>query len=271
MLDVARNGCVARVALDRPQQRNALSEDLIAALRQELVALGRDPAIRAVVLSGNGPSFCAGADAAWLDALTRQDEAMWNRSTRALAALLVEMTTFEKPLVARLHGHVVGAGVALAATCDHAICADATRFALPELRLGMPPSIVTPFLIARLGPAIAKSLLLAEPEFGARRAAEIGLVQFVGDAQALDAAEAAVLDTIMMSPPGAIAEFKRLHLALTMPDLVRQVELAVACAGQTLESREARLGIEAMRGKAPPPWRNDRRSAVAAVQGKVVS
>jgi methylglutaconyl-CoA hydratase len=233
MLDVTRDGGVVRIALDRPQQRNALSLELIAALRLELAAAASDPAMRLVVLSGRGPSFCAGADSGWLRALTDRDEALWERATSELLALLVQMTRFEKPLLARLHGNVVGAGVALAACCDHVLCEDTTRFLLPELRLGMAPSVVSPFLIAKLGPAVAKSLLMAEPDFPASRAVACGLVQAVRPAGEMDAAEDAAIKALTVAPAAAMAEFKRMFLALTLPDLDRQAELAFACARQT--------------------------------------
>lgn len=237
MLDIKTNNGVVRIALNRPAQRNALSEELIASLRDQISIASRDSVVRAVVLSGNGPSFCGGADAGWLKALQEEDEITWGRATRALIDLLLELARFEKPLIMRLHGYVVGAGAALAACGDHALCSDSTRFLLPELKLGMAPSVVAPFLITKMGAANAKAALMFEADFKAHRARELGLVQTIVPLDELDAAEETVLDAISAIPTGAVAEFKRLFLSLSQPDLDRQAELAWACARRALQER----------------------------------
>ena len=175
-IDLERDGAVVRVFLARPEKANALNSPMLQALAAKLEALEREAALRLVVLAGRGKTFCGGADVAELASLDASDAgAFVERIHRCCAAL----RRLPVPVVARLHGAVIGAGLELAAACDLRIAAEGTRFAMPEVRLGI-PSVVEAALLPRLmGSGRAAWLVLTGEAIGARRALEWGLVEEV--------------------------------------------------------------------------------------------
>ena len=210
MIDVTREGALARIFLDRPEKANALDSRLLDALAAALDALAGDENVRVVVLGGAGRTFCGGADVhelARLDAASAG--AFVGRIHRACAAL----RRLPVPVVARLHGAVIGAGLELAAACDLRIAAEGTRFAMPEVRLGI-PSVVEAALLPRLmGSGRAAWLVLTGEAIDARRAYEWGLVEEVCEPAALDERVSVLIQALLAGAPGALAVQKRLlHL-----------------------------------------------------------
>jgi enoyl-CoA hydratase/carnithine racemase len=209
-VDVTREGAVARVLLTRPEKANALDAAMLDGLASELEALGGDESVRVVVLGGAGRSFCAGAD---VDELARLNAstagAFVGRIHRACAAL----RRLPVPAVARLHGAVIGAGLELAAACDLRIAAEGTRFAMPEVRLGI-PSVVEAALLPRLmGSGRAAWLVLTGEAIDARRAYEWGLVEEVCDPASLDERLSVLEQALLAGDRKALAVQKRLlHL-----------------------------------------------------------
>ena len=208
MIDLTREGALARLFLDRPEKANALDSRLLDALAAALDALAGDETVRVVVLGGTGRTFCGGADVeelARLDASTAG--AFVGRIHRACAAL----RRLPVPVVARLHGAVIGAGLELAAACDLRIAAEGTRFAMPEVRLGI-PSVVEAALLPRLmGSGRAAWLVLTGEAIDARRAFEWGLVEEV--CPDLDLGVKILLEKLLSGAPQALAVQKKLlHL-----------------------------------------------------------
>ncbi len=210
MIDLTREGALARLFLDRPEKANALDSRLLDALSDVLDALAGDETVRVVVLGGTGRTFCGGADVeelARLDASTAG--AFVGRIHRACAAL----RRLPVPVVARLHGAVIGAGLELAAACDLRIAAEGTRFAMPEVRLGI-PSVVEAALLPRLmGSGRAAWLVLTGEAIDARRACEWGLVEEVCLPEKLDERISMLQEALLSGDPKALAVQKKLlHL-----------------------------------------------------------
>jgi enoyl-CoA hydratase/carnithine racemase len=182
MVDVEREGPVARIFLNRPEKANALNSPALDALRRALRELAADRSLRALILGGRGRTFCGGADREELNALTAQTAGAFVTRIHDVCQAIRELPL---PVVARLHGAVIGAGLEIAAACDLRVAAQGTKFAMPEVRLGI-PSVVEAALLPRLmGSGRAAWLVLTGEAIDARRALEWGLIEEIGDEQVL--------------------------------------------------------------------------------------
>ncbi len=196
-LETAADG-VATVRLDRPALHNAFDEGLIVALSDTLRQVAADPAVRVVVLAASGKSFSAGADLNWM------------RRMAGLAALMQLLHDLPKPTVARVQGAAYGGGVGLVACCDIAIAAEEAQFALTEVRLGLIPAVISPYVVAAIGARAARRYFITGERFGAAEAARLGLVHRVAPAAGLDEAVAGVLAAIAEGGPEAQRQAKAL-------------------------------------------------------------
>jgi methylglutaconyl-CoA hydratase len=246
-LAVSRQGGVARVRLSRPEVRNAFDDVLAKALREAFDALSRDEGVRAVVLEGEGLAFCAGGDLAWM---RRKGEAPIEENVadaRALAATYASIARCTKPVVARVHGAALGGGAGLVAASDLAVAAEDTVFAFPEVRVGIVPAAVSPYVVRKIGWSQARRLFLTGERFDAPEALGIGLVHVVAPASDLDEALGRVLDDLGKGAPSALALVKRL-LQGRILDLTGR---ALADARASVEGKE---GLSAFLEKRPPAW-----------------
>jgi methylglutaconyl-CoA hydratase len=202
-------GVVARVTLDRPDVHNAFNATVISELRSTFAALAREAPteLRAVVLAGAGPSFCAGADVAWMRAAMQLDVEGNEQDAMAMADMFEAIDTCPAPVVARVHGAALGGGMGLCAVSDIVIAESGTRFGFTETRLGILPAVISPFVIAKIGESHARALFPGGRRFDAIRAQRIGLVHEVVEGEAsLDAAvDAAVSDLLAAGPTAARA------------------------------------------------------------------
>lgn len=207
MIELERNGAVARLFLDRPRKANALDSALLERLADALESLAGDASLRVVVLGGNGNSFCGGADVGELERLdARSAREFILRVHRACAAA----RRLPVPVVARLHGAVIGAGLELAAACDLRLAAQGTRFAMPEVRLGI-PSVVEAALLPRLvGSGRAAWLVLTGEAIDAERACAWGLVETVCPPEELDHAVSRTVDSLLAGEREALRAQKEL-------------------------------------------------------------
>jgi methylglutaconyl-CoA hydratase len=251
---------IARVTLQRPEVHNAFDASVIAELRATFAALSRQDAttLRAVVLAGDGPSFCAGADLAWMRAAMSLDVEGNEHDAMAMAEMFEAIDTCPAPVVARVHGAVLGGGVGLCAVADVVIAESGTKFGLSETRLGILPAVISPYVIAKIGESQARALFPGGRRFDAIRAQRIGLVHELaeGDA-ALDAAVDAALDDVLAAGPTAARAAKA---------IVREVRglghgsakwhTARVIARQRV-SAEAREGFTAFDEKRRPAWAPD--------------
>jgi len=255
-VEIAREGAVARVTLNRPQLHNAFDEGLIQSLADAFAALGEDGAVRAILLTGAGKSFSAGADLNWMKRASAYGEERNRADARALELMLRTIDECPKPVVALVNGAAIGGGVGLVAACDIAIAADGAQFATSEVRLGILPAVIAPFVVRAIGPREARRWFLTAERFGAEEAQRIGLVHEVVPADRLEERGAAMVADLLKGGPEALAEAKRLvQLIRTMPQGGSILaEATVAMIADRRASPEGREGIGAFLEKRKPAW-----------------
>jgi methylglutaconyl-CoA hydratase len=250
-LDTDARG-VARLVLNRPDKHNALNAVMIRELTDAAMQLAHDSGVRAVVLSANGKSFCAGGDLGWMREQFDTDRDERIKEATRVATMLQHLDKLPKLLIAIIEGPAYGGGIGLAAVCDIVLAIPETKFALTETRLGLIPATIAPFLIRRVGFANARRFALNANAFDANEAKSIGLVSEIHAPPALAAAVAQQLESALACAPGAIADAKQLFRKIAT-GAVSQSETIEALA-KRWESEEARQGIEAFFQHRRPPW-----------------
>ena len=260
VLKVERDGVVARVTLNRPEVRNAFNAELIAALRSAFHGLATEPPakLRAVVLGGEGKAFCAGADIEWQRASiglsTEENEADAGR----LQEVLVAIDECPVPVIAAVHGAALGGGMALSCVADIALATADTIFGFTEVKLGLMPAVISPFVLPRIGEGQARALFLTGERFGSERALDIGLIsEVVPDRAALAARVGALVGEIRTAGPEAVRNAKaviRDQRGLSRTDALK---LAVQRAARQRVSAEGQDGLRAFLDKRPPSWREE--------------
>jgi methylglutaconyl-CoA hydratase len=258
VLRVERSGAIARVVLARPDVRNAFNEELITALTDTFATLADEPpaAVRAVVLAGDGPVFCAGADVAWMRAAAEMDVDANEADAGRLATMLETIDTCPAPVVARVHGAALGGGMGLCAVSDVVIASADATFGFTETRLGILPAVIGPYAIAKIGESQARALFLAGGRFNAERARDIGLVhEVVADDAALDERVGEVVDELLAAGPTAVREAKALIRRLRGQPGPQARALTVATIARQRTSPEGQEGLSAFIDKREPDWR----------------
>lgn len=254
LVDVERAGPVARVWFARPEQHNALSPELGAALVEALHTLAHDDTVRVVVLGGRGASFCAGADLAVMKASANASFDENLAEAERLGAIFSTVAGFPKPVVARVQGSVFGGGVGFVCCCDIAVASDDARFGLTEVRLGIIPGIISPYVLRRLGDRAARELMLTGERFGADVALRVGLVDRVVPAAELDAAVEERVQALLAGGPAAQQRIKSLlHLWADTPWEEYQAALPRALA-EVRAGAEAKDGLASFFEKRKPRW-----------------
>jgi methylglutaconyl-CoA hydratase len=251
---VQRDGAVLRLTLNRPDVRNAFDEQVIAALTTLAADAAQDRTLRAVVLAGTGKAFCAGADVAWMSKSIAYSQRENLSDAEDLARMLERLDTLPVPVLGRIQGAALGGGVGLAAVCDVAIAADDAVFALSEVKLGILPAIVAPYVIRKIGISAARELFLTGSRFGAVRAKEIGLVHEIVPSDHLDDAIARRLGEVMSAGPRAIGTAKALirEIAGVHPNDV--IGLTTNTIAAQRVSDEGQEGLRAFLEKRKPRW-----------------
>lgn len=251
------DGSVARVVLARPETRNAFDADLVAALRSTFAGFARESpeALRVVVLAADGPVFSAGADLRSMLAAAELGVDANEQDALALAEMFEAIDGCPVPVVARVHGAALGGGVGLCAVADVVVAESGTRFGFSEVRLGLLPAVIAPFVVAKLGESEARALFVTGRRFDALRAQRIGLVHEVVEGEAaLDGAVAAVVDDVLAGGPTAVRAAKA---------IVREVRgLSAGSArwhtarvlARQRASAEAQEGIRAFLEGRRPGW-----------------
>lgn len=245
---------VARVEMNHAERRNALGLDLSCALLQSYEEAIADPSVRVILLQGRGKTFCSGADLNWMYSVLDSNADAWMQGYDALERLAVAMLECPKPLVAEVHGNVVGGGVLLTAACDVVIASDRTTFQLPELRLGLVPTVVLPGLLARLGPSATRSLLMLGERFDASKALALGLIQSFVPAENLSDATARHVDALLKSAPKALATFKKIMVNLHTMEIHQQTLCVRQEASAAPSSEEAKEGLRALLERRAASW-----------------
>ncbi|MBO9663568.1 enoyl-CoA hydratase-related protein [Dokdonella sp.] len=254
---VTATDSVATITLNRPNVHNAFDDALIADLTGALDDCERDPAVRAVVLTGAGASFSAGADLHWMRGMAQAGEDENRADSLRLATLMRTLNFLSKPTVARVNGSAYGGGVGLVACCDLAIGVDGAKFSLSEIKLGLVPAVISPYVIAAIGARQARRLFVSGEVFDAASAARIGLLHESVPGDQLDAAVERALHFLAKGGPLAQAEAKQ--LALRMAGMTRESAERVDAENAALIARlrvspEGQQGLSAFLDKRAPAW-----------------
>lgn len=256
MIQLDRDGPWRTLWLNRPEARNALSPELVAALRAALAEVAADPEARGLTLRGKGGTFCAGGDLKGFRASIEGGvtAAEVEATSRAGAALFDAVANMPKPVIAVVEGAAMAGGMGMACAADLVLAPKGTLFGLSEVRIGLSPAQIAPFVIARLGPA-ARRLMLTGARLTAEEGARIGLVDVLTeDAGGLAAAEAALRADVLACAPGAVAETKA--LLRDLPRLGREAQVARAAEGfaRLMTSPEAAEGLASFLERRKPAW-----------------
>jgi methylglutaconyl-CoA hydratase len=256
MLRITTTGGVARVMLDRPEIRNAFDDALIAALTSALRELDADPGVRAVVLGGNGPAFCAGADLNWMKRMAGYGYEQNLADAQALALMLKTLDRMAKPTIARVHGPAFAGGVGLVAACDIAVGVPEAKFCLSEAKLGLSPATISPYVVRAMGERMARRYFLTAEVFDGVEAQRIGLLTAVSASENLDAEIGKILENLLQGGPQAMAKIKDLIRRVSAgPIDDAMIEDTAARIAEIRVSPEGREGIASFLEKRKPAWK----------------
>jgi methylglutaconyl-CoA hydratase len=253
-VELARGGRLAKIILARPEVRNAVDDVVVRELQRAIRTVSADVGVRVVELSGEGKAFCAGADVNWMKRMSGFTLEENRRDAAELADLFRLLDECPKPVVGRIHGAALGAGVGLVAVCDVAVAAEETLFGTTEVRLGVLPAVISPYVVRKIGESHAREWFLTGNRHDAHEARRIGLVHIVASGTSLDSVTEGVIDALLLGGPEALAEAKKLaqnvgHLA--QRDLQH---LTVQRIAERRASAEGREGVAAFLEKRKPAW-----------------
>lgn len=248
---------VATLTLNRPEKHNAFDDAMIAELTAKLMQLNNDHNVHIMILTGAGKSFSAGADLDWMRSMAKFSESENIEDALKLAELMDVLNGLRKPSIARVNGAVFGGGVGLVACCDIAIATGTAQFALSEVRLGLVPSVISPYVIAAIGSHQARRYFLTAEAIGAQTAKEIGLVHEVVTADKLDEAVSKEVGLLLKAGPKALTACKELIAANAAASVSARRALKQKTAqliAQLRVSEEGQEGLAAFLDKRPPRW-----------------
>jgi len=255
MLEVTRRGGVARVTLNRPELRNAFDDALIRKLSDAFAELEKDRSVRVVVLAGNGPAFCAGADLNWMKRMAGYGYDENLADAKALAAMLAALDRMPRPTIARVHGPVFAGGTGLVAACDIAIGTPEAKFCLSEAKLGLSPATISPYVMRAMGERNARRYFLTAEVFDAEEALRIGMLSVLVPQDQLDATVSGLVEHLLAGGPEAHGKIKALIRAVAgrRPDDALAADTAQRIA-EIRGSPEGREGIAAFLEKRKASW-----------------
>src|SRR5262245_10046064 len=253
-LIVRREGPVEYVSLNRPDVRNAFNEELIAELTSWATTLRDDREVRVVVLSGSGKAFCAGADVNWMAKTVQFSKEENVRDATTASRMFHAINTLPVPVIARVHGAALGGGVGLVAACDIAVADQDAIFGFTEVKLGILPAVISPFVLEKIGRSAARELFLTGSRFSADRAHEIGLVHAVVSERELDATVRKYVDECLAGGRDAIAAAKELIALVWDRPFDAAASMTAAALAERRVSAEGQEGLRAFLEKRKPGW-----------------
>jgi methylglutaconyl-CoA hydratase len=249
---------VATVAINRPQVRNAIDDNVIHSLTDAFKTLGADGETRIVVLTGRGVAFSAGADLGWMRRMATGGEAENLASAKTISAMLRTLNELPKPTIARINGAAYAAGVGLIAACDIAVAVEEAVFSISEVRIGLVPSTISPYVLAAIGARAARCYFLTGEPFSAADACRLGLVHKVVPQTGLDEAIEGVISALLAGGPQSQSRAKRLIAEVASRPVDDALEaLTARSIAEARASPEGREGIEAFLNKRKPAWRHE--------------
>jgi methylglutaconyl-CoA hydratase len=248
-------GVVGRVTLNSPEVRNAFNDEAIAELTRAFIQLGQDPQVRVVVLAAVGPAFCAGADLNWMRRMADYTRAENLLDAGALAEMLRVMYECPKPTIARIQGDVYAGGMGLVAACDMAVSVDTANFCLSEVKLGLVPATISPYVIRAMGARAAHRYFLTAERFDAQEARRIGFVHEVVSADALDAKVAEITQALVSASPDAVKACKQLVQDVAGHDISAElIAGTVKAIADIRSSEQGKEGVQSFLQKRKPSW-----------------
>jgi len=254
-LQLAAQHGVGVIWMNRPEVRNAFNETMITELTQAFQAADADATIRAVVLAGHGPAFCAGADLNWMKKMSGFSLKENHADAMGLATMLNTIYMMKKPTVARVHGPAFAGGVGLVAACDIAIAAQEAEFCLSEVKLGLTAATISPYVVTAMGERYARRYFLSAERFAAAEAFRIGLVHDLATTEELDASVNTLLSHLLSASPAAIAASKELIRAVARAPIdqkmIADTAARIAAARASVDGKE---GIRSFLEKRKPSW-----------------
>ena len=256
-IKITVDGAVAYVTLARPDVRNAFNAEVIRELREAFLALSGNPAIRAVVLAGEGKTFCGGADVNWMRGaldLTYDENVA---DAEAMSAMFRAIDRCSKPVIGRIHGAALGGGAGLAAVCDIAIAAVDTTFGFTEVKLGIIPAVISPFVLAKIGTSHARALFLTGERFRAQHALAIGLVHQLVDEDDLDKTISRIARELLSAGPSAVAAAKTLIARVNAASYDDTLGITAGAIAKQRTSEEGQEGLRAFLERRPASFAAD--------------
>jgi len=255
MLKVEIPDGVARVTLDRPEVRNAFDDALIAALTKAFFEVGSDKAVRALVLAGNGPAFCAGADLNWMKRMAGYGYDENLADAQALATMLATLERMPKPTIARVHGPVFAGGTGLVAACDIAVGTPEAKFCFSEAKLGLSPATISPYVMRAIGERMARRYFLTAEVFDAQEACRIGMLSLLVQGKDLDSTIQELLKHLLAGGPESHAKIKDLIRTVTHRPIDDALGLETAKRiAEIRVSPEGKEGIASFLEKRKASW-----------------
>ena len=252
---IQREGPAVRVVLNRPEKRNAFNGQTIDELMAAFTALSEDEETRVIILAAEGKTFCAGADLSWMRELAMSGQSNNDEGARRMAGLFGLIDECRKPVIARVHGATIGGGTGIVAACDIPVASAGAKFGFSEVRLGLAPAVISPYVVARIGTMAARELFVTGERFGADRACSIGLVNYVEeDDAALDARIEQLVGAILQGAPQASVACKDLARTvhtMTLPDAFEKTSALIA---QLRSSEEGQEGMMAFLSRRKAAW-----------------
>lgn len=254
-LRIVEEGPVLTVALARPEVHNAFNDALIAEMIELVESLSSRPGVRVLVLRGEGRSFCAGADLNWMSRMVTYTREENVRDSGLLARMYELLDGAAVPVVGRIHGAAIGGGVGLVSVCDVAIAEEETQFGLSEVKLGILPAVISPYVVAKIGVTHARALFLTGERFGSDRALQTGLVHRVASGEEeLDRLVDETVRQLLSSGPEAVRECKRLIAFVGSHEKAESIPTTIGAIAERRVSAEGQGGMQAFLRKEKPPW-----------------
>lgn len=247
-------GAVAKVVLSRPEARNAMSAATLGELEEAFKGLAKDPALRCVVVTGEGKDFCAGADVEWMRAGGKMSPEEGKKDARRFADMLRAVEACPVPVVVAAQGNVFGGGLGLLAACDVALLADDAKLCFSEVKLGIMPAVISCWVLPKIGVANARRYYLTAELFGAAEAVRMGLASEAVPAAGLAARAAAVAASVMKNGPNAVRTAKEMIPRIASAQLSERVDLTVDTLTRLRSSPEGQEGLSAFLEKRPAAW-----------------
>ncbi len=245
---------VATIWLDRADKHNALSPEMLSQLTDAAHQVSADQSIRAVVLAARGPTFCAGGDLAWFKSQGDMDRETRIVESRRIAQALSALAAIPHPLIGRVQGNAFGGGVGLCCICDVVVGVQTAKLGLTEVKLGVIPANIGPYVVARMGEAKARQVFMSARIFDAVEAERLNILSKTVEADALDTAIEAEIAPYLLAAPGAVRDAKALLNALAGQVKDTQIDFAISALADRWETDEAQEGLTAFLEKRKPSW-----------------